>query len=134
MHDTFSEPATAGVRGLAGNGASLSVYGNRIVPESISSEVHTRLNAIRLLINSLFDFPIVDGSVFYTQGSNMNQSELSQVWVKGKRIEKMNVYAALEALIPKGHQIRIARGRVVIVTVHEPPFRAYESTDSRRLV
>src|SRR5690625_4422998 len=126
MQDTFSEPATAGTHVITVNGANLSVYRNRIVPESISSEVHTRLNAIRLLINSLFDFPIVDGSVFYTQGSNMNQSALSQVWVKGKRIEKMNVYAALEALIPKGHQIRIARGRVIIVPVTEPTFTGYE--------
>src|SRR5690625_341270 len=126
MQDTFSEPATAGTHVITVNGANLSVYRNRMVPESISSEVHTRLNAIRLLINSLFDFPIVDGSVFYTQGSNMSQSALNQAWVKGKRIEEMNVYAALEALIPKGHQIRIARGRVIIVPVTEPTFTGYE--------
>src|SRR5690625_3634289 len=130
MQDTFSEPATAGTHVITVNGANLSVYRNRMVPESISSEVHTRLNAIRLLINSLFDFSIVDGSVFYTQGSNMNQSALNQVWVKGERIEGMNVYAALEALIPKGHQIRIARGRVIIVPVTEPTFTGYEYSAS----
>src|SRR5690625_2129536 len=126
MQDTFSEPATAGTHVITVNGANLSVYRNRMVPESISSEVHTRLNAIRLLINSLFDFPIVDGSVFYTQGSNMSQSALNQVWIKGERIEEMDVYAALEALIPRGHQIRIARGRAIIVPVTEPTFTGYE--------
>src|SRR5690625_1864665 len=130
MQDTFSEPATAGTHVITVNGANLSVYRNRMVPESISSEVHTRLNAIRLLINSLFDFPIVDGSVFYTQGSNMSQSALNQVWIKGERIEEMDVYAALEALIPRGHQIRIARGRVIIVPVTEPTFTGYEYSDS----
>src|SRR5690625_4693429 len=130
MQDTFSEPATAGTHVITVNGANLSVYRNRMVPESISSEVHTRLNAIRLLINSLFDFPIVDGSVFYTQGSNMSQSALNQVWIKGERIEEMDVYAALEALIPRGQQIRIARGRVIMVPVTAPTFTGYEYSDS----
>ena len=86
--------------------------------------IKSRLQTIHTIINDLFDLPIIDGSVFVpTDG--LGASPLLKQWVDYTRLEGLNSFEALELLIPKGHQYRMAKGAVIILPVTESQFSGF---------
>lgn len=126
--DTFQDYDTPGEFTVEIKAANLALLKQKQASDVISNG--SRLQAIQDIINVYFDLPVVDGTVFYPKEANTSGSALSQTMIQASRLEEMNCYQALEMLIPKGHQVRITKGKAFIFPVTEASFTGYEGAGS----
>ena len=127
LPDTFTDYVTNGKFTNEIQAADISVLRQfralDILPEN---ERMSKLDAIYQIVNHVFDYNIVDGTIEYPAGGSTNFSALNLIKFNTSRFEDESAYEALEWLVTKVHQLRVSRGKVFIFPALEASFVGYE--------
>jgi hypothetical protein len=125
--DTFTDYVTDGKFTNEIKAADLSILKQFRVMDILDEDVRmSKLDGIYQIINHLFDYNVVDGTIEYPSGSNENTSALSQIDFNTERFEDETAYEALQWLSGEIHQIRVSRGKVFVFPALEASFEGYE--------
>lgn len=133
--DTFKDYETGGYFTNEIKAANLSLFKQKQIDDMIGTwpsfgpvfAAVSRLQVIEDITSQLFSMNIVDGVVFNPSHiAPINQS-LSNQYVNPQRLKGLNCYEALEMLIPKGHQMRVSKGKIFILPVTEASFVGWEN-------
>lgn len=92
--------------------------------------LQTRIGVIDDIIGELFTIDVVDGVVFQRDGVSSSSPSLFNQYVNPQRLKGLTLYEALELLIPKGHQMRMSRGKIFILPVTEASFVGWDDLSS----
>ncbi|MDR9419462.1 hypothetical protein [Gracilimonas sp.] len=115
-------------------GANLSVFKQLQIDDMIDmwptpigpvSPAVTRISAIEDIVSQLFTIDVIDGVVFKPDHVISGNAGMIQQYINPQRLKDLSLYEALELLIPKGHQMRMTRGKVFIFPVTEASFVGY---------
>lgn len=128
--DAYSEPVTGGNFISTIKGAGLASLKQIKATDILTADNYSALEAIYELTNHFFNYSIVDGTIFYPDGSNTTTSALSQIDIKTARFKDESAYQALEYLISRGHQIRVQDGSAHVIPAKESSYTGYSYNGS----
>lgn len=135
--DTFTDYDTGGNFTNEIKAANLSLFKQKQIDDIIGSwpipigpisTSITRQQVIEDITEQLFDMPVVDGVIFHPSHVTENVPSLSRQYVNPQRLKGLSCYQALEMLIPKGHQMRVSKGKIFIFPVTEATFIGWDGT------
>lgn len=134
--DTFTDYVTDGQYTNEIKCANLSLFKQKQIDDMLGEwplpfgPVFTsvsRLEVIEDIIGQLFDMDVIDGVVFKPGHIAAGNPSLRNQFINPrKRLAGMNCYEALEELIPKGHQMRVSKGKIFILPITEASFVGYD--------